>query len=253
MKQIFILLGFITFSIGCTSDDIGNDSSLTQTGSYSTMVTIDQYLYLVNKTEISTFDIKDPNSPNLLDKQNVGFDIESIYHYENLLLIGSANNMYIFSISGNHIPKRESTTSYNTLFGSEVCTHDPIVVRNNLAYVTISTSDIFCGNIRNFNHLKVYNITDIKTPVLLLTKDLKSPKGLALGKNQLYVCDQIDGLVVLDISVPENPMITKIFDGFEGYDAIVKNDLLIVVAKDQLRQYDISDESNIKLISKLDL
>jgi hypothetical protein len=79
------------------------------------------------------------------------------------------------------------------------------------------------------------------------------PKGLGLGKNHLFVCDQIDGLVVFNIDNPLNPVKVKSFGGFEGFDLIVNGNLLVVVAKDELLQYDITDESNIKYLSKIEL
>lgn len=250
LSYLFIGLFFLS---SCTPEEAESTNS-TNSGSYATMLTISNFLYVVNKTQITTFDVSNPRQPKEINKQEVGFDIESLYHHQGLLLIGSANNMYIYRIGADGIPKSESTTQYNEAFGNEVCTGDPIVARGNIAYVTLAS--ILAAPCRDFiqiNELRVYDIADIKSPKLLTTINMPSPKGLGLGKNHLFVCDQFEGLVVYNIDDPTNPVKVKTFDGFEGFDLIVNGNILVVVAKDELLQYDISDESDIKYISKIDL
>jgi hypothetical protein len=256
MKNIlyYLFIGLFFLS-SCTSDDLGtNSENTTNSGSYATILTISNFLYLVNKTQIKTFDLSNPSRPLEVNNQEVGFDIESLYHYQGLLLIGSANNMYIYRIGNDGIPLRESTTQYNETFGEEVCTSDPIVVKGNLAYVTLaSTLSTPCRGFTQINELRVYNIVDIKSPKLLETFIMSGPKGLGLGKNHLFVCDQTDGLVVFNLDEPTNPIKVKTFGGFEGFDLIVNGNILIVVAKDELLQFDITDETQIKYLSKIDL
>lgn len=242
----------------CTKDgaiDSGNDpnSSDTQSGSYATMLTISNRLYVVNKRDITTYDVSNPANPLKLDYKIVGSDIESLYHYNGLLLIGSANNMYIYKIDINGIPERQSITAYNQIFGDEVCTSDPIVVRNNIAYITLSTTTLFCNSFKYENELRVYDIEDIGSAKLLNTISVPSPRGLGLGKNHLFVCSGTDGLVIFNIDDAINPKIVKTIGGFSGYDLIVDGDLLIVVTDKALLQYDISDETNIKELGKIKL
>jgi hypothetical protein len=254
MKLIsyFLFIGLIFLS-ACTPEETESIDSI-NSGSYATMLTISNFLYVVNKTQITTFDVSNPSQPKEINKQEVGFEIESLYHHQGLLLIGSANNMYIYRIGADGIPKSESTTQYNETFGDEVCTGDPIVARENIAYVTLaSILSTPCRGFLEINELRVYDIADIKSPKLLTTINMSSPKGLGLGKTHLFVCDQTDGLVVFNLDDPTNPIKVKTFGGFEGFDLIVNGNILVVVAKDELLQYDISDESDIKYISKIDL
>lgn len=250
-KIYFFLLGILLLN-ACTSEE-NITSGETKSGSYATILTISNHLYVVNKTQITTFDISNPNSPIEKSKLDVGFDIESLYHHQGLLLIGSANNMYIYRIGTDGVPVRESTTQYNEVFGEEVCTSDPIVVRENIAYVTLTSVIELCGNFRSINELRVYDVVDIKAPQLLKTLNMVSPKGLGYGKTHLFVCDQSDGLVIFNLDDPKNPIKVKSFGGFEGFDLIVNGNILVVVANDELLQYDITDESNIKYISKIEL
>lgn len=242
------------FLMACTKDSNDNNiNSGTLVGSYSTMITVKQKLYIVNKTTIYTYDVSDVRNPVEVNKQDVGFDIESLYHHDGLLLIGSANNMYIFRLSDKGIPTKESTTTYFQAFENVFCQHDPIVARSNIAYVTLSAqTNLNATCTRITNELRVYDITDISKPALLKTLQMTGPKGLCLGKNKLFVCDSNDGLVIFDVSDPVKPVKSKIFEGYSAYDIIVRNNLLIVVGKDRLMQYDISDENNIKFIGKID-
>jgi len=253
LKVYFLLFG-VLFLGACTTEDLSSSKESTvKSGSYATMLTISNFLYVVNKTQITTFDISKPGNPVEINKQNVGFDIESIYHHQDLLLIGSSNNMYIYSIGDNGIPLRQSATMYSESFGEDVCTSDPIIVKDDIAYVTLSSTLEVCRQFNEINQLRVYDVKDIKAPRLLNVINMSAPKGLGLGKNHLFVCDQEDGLIVYNLSDPLKPVKVNGFAGFEGFDLIVSNNLLIVVAKDQLLQYDISDETNIKYLSKIEL
>lgn len=259
MKKLFLLTALISlmvFLYGCyPEDNVSSDSNQTdsQVGSYSTMLTIGANLYLVNETSISTYDVSDASQPVLLNKQEVGFDIESIYHHEGLLLIGSAASMFIFSLDEKGIPVREGSEDYFEPFDDSQCFFDPIVARENLAYVTLSTDIIQCGWRTGINELRVYDISNLQNVNHLSTYQLSNPKGLALGKEKLFVCDAIDGLYVFNLSNPEQPEFEQLFDGFSAFDALVRGNLLIVVASDRLMQYDISDEENIRLISEFKL
>ncbi len=259
MKTISLLAASIcilAFFYGCYPEDsVSTESNQTdsQVGSYSTMLTIGANLYLVNETSISTYDVSDASQPVLLNKQEVGFDIESIYHHEGLLLIGSAASMFIYSLDEKGIPIREGSEDYFQPFDNTQCFHDPIVAKGNLAYVTLSTDLVQCGWRFGIDELRVYDISDFNNVDHLSTYGLSNPKGLALGEEKLFVCDALDGLYVFDLSNPERPEFEQLFDGFSAFDALVRGNLLIVVASDRLLQYDISDESSIRLISEFKL
>ncbi len=250
MKNFFIVFSLFVFfiSTSCNSED-SSGTEATLAGSYSTILTIGNKLYAVSINDIYTFDITDRKRPVLINKQNIGFDIESLIHHEGILLIGSKSAMYIYSLDKNGIPVSKSQSSYNTV---DFCSSDPIVAREKVAYVTISTTQVNCQT-RTVNELRVYNIEDIKKPKQIVNISMSNPKGLGLGKNNLYICDQKEGLIIFDISNPIKPVRKSQFNGFKAYDLIVKNNLLLVVAEKQLRQYDITDENVIKYLGVIDL
>lgn len=154
--------------------------------------------------------------------------------------------MYIYSLTVDGIPERQSATPYSNVFDREVCTSDPIVIRNNYAYVTLSATNNICAFWQRINELRVYDIADFTRPRLLDVVSMSAPKGLGLGKSHLFVCDQNTGLKVFNIDDPKKPVLVKTIGGFKAYDLIVNNNLLIVVADKKLLQYDISDEEDIK-------
>lgn len=252
MKGVRCLLVFSVFFFllqSCTLDDSA-DSSSTLAGSYSTMLAIKNKLYLVNASAIKTFDITDPANPRLINASDLGFDIESLFSYDGLLLVGSKRGMYILELDDNGIPKQKSFTNYNNI---EICSRDPIVARENLAYVTLSSEDFVDCERFDLDELRVFNIEDPAKPVLLETIKMAKPKGLGLGRSTLYICDENDGLVLFDITNPEKPEKTLTLGGFKAFDLIVKGNLLLVTCEDQLRQYDITDEDNIRLVSVISL
>lgn len=253
---ITFVMSMISLPWACYHDDFGSkdsNQSNSQVGSYSTMLTIGNNLYLVNATSISTYNISNASNPVLLNKQEVGFDIESLYHHEGLLLIGSALDMFIFSLDSRGVPVREASEAYFGTFDNSHCVHDPIVARGSHAYVTLSTELEICWWRVGINELRVYDISDLENVSHLNTNNLSNPKGLALGKEKLFVCDAVDGLYVFDLSDPEKPQLDQLLEGFSAFDALVRNHLLIVVARDRLLQFDISDENNILLISEFEL
>lgn len=251
MKQHIWFLFFIgLFLNSCTRE---SDQSLdVLSGSYATMLPIGDRLYVVNKKEITTFDISNPALPISIDRKDVGDDIQSLYYYQGLLIIGSANDMFIYQINKQGIPERQSSTNYNVAFGAESCTLDPIVVRNDIAYVTLTTRLTSCFG-RYVNQLNVYDITNILNPKRLHTINMAAPKGLGFGQNHLFVCDYNVGLVIFNLDDPIKPeRVNTIYD-FGFYDLIIDGTKMVVVSEKELLQFDISDEQDPVLLSKIAL
>jgi hypothetical protein len=74
---------------------------------------------------------------------------------------------------------------------------------------------------------------------------------LAINNGILFVCD--DGLKIFDAANPQTIMANRLahFPGMEGFDVIAFNNILMMIADDGLYQYDFSDLTNIRQISKL--
>lgn len=253
MKNLlYLFLLMCIFSCTPSQDVV---SSGTLSGSYATMLPVDGFLYVVDDTDITTYDIEDSLNPVLIDKQNVGFEIESLFHYDGVLLIGSTTAMHIFTIDENGIPLRQSETEYTFSINEEWTSCDPIVANDKYAFVTLSTSQFveegcFSWN-RVANDLRIYNIENFQEPELISITEMDFPKGLALTGDYLFVCEGNLGIKLFDVSNKNQPIVIWSDLTFESFDVILKDGLMMVVGPDALRQYDYTDINNITFIESI--
>lgn len=253
MKKKFALLFTIAFVFSCSLPNQESDQS-SLNGSYAKLLTVGNYLYAINDSELATFDITDKENPIELNKQDVGFKIENIYHSNGVLFIGSESALHIFIIKENGVPERKSETSYFNSAGITSC--DPVIVSGNYAFVTLSTitnPNSSCFRSIPVNELRIYDISDIENPVFVTSLNLDIPKGLAIDGQYLFVCLEKTGLVVLDISNIEKPEKVYQLEQFESYDVIAKDGLLMIVCPTEIREYDYSDIQNIKYLNSIDI
>ena len=254
MKKIFLLSLTIAFLFSCSDPAGQGDTQTALSGSYATILTVGNYLYAINDNELTTFDITDPENPIEINKQDVGFKIENIYHSEGVLFIGSERALHIFLINDNGVPERKSETGYFNSEGVTSC--DPVIVSGDYAYVTLSTITVPnspCFRNMPINELRIYDISDIENPKFISATNLEIPKGLAIDEQYLFVCLEKTGLIVLDITNKEEPQEVIKLEGFESYDVIAKDGLLMIVCPTEIREYDYSDITNIKYLNSIDL
>lgn len=250
MKKFSYIIFFIAalFFVSCSKDaseTSGNENG--QGGSLARFVLVDNSLYVIDKSTLSTYDVSNNASPVLVNKQEVNFGIETLYPFGDYLLIGSTTGMYIYSIESNGVPSFVSSYEH-----FESC--DPVVAQGDYAYVTLRSTRR-CGAISSYdNRLEVINISNVESPFLENQISLDEPKGLAVDGNYLFVCTSNTGIAVFDVSVPYSPNPIDQIEGFEANDVIaVDNNRLVVVCADGLRQFDYSDINNIQEISFIDV
>ncbi len=258
MKHLFFFL-FLVILASCTTNDQGTFDSATGTtlnGSYATLLAVDQFLYALNEEELSTFDISDTNNPIEVDKQNVGFEVENIYHNAGVLFIGSSTALHIFTIGADGIPVRQNETQYNFEEQPDWQPCDPVVADDQYAYVTLSTSAEGlgpCGGRVWINELRIYDITDLTQPDLISITEMEFPKGLAVEGDYVFVCEGLSGVRLFDVSDRTAPSLMWVDEGFESYDIILKDGLMMIVGPQAIRQYDYTDINNIQYLSSIDL
>ncbi len=255
MKVIYFVLSLSLISfISCETDfaSAGDTGTSTTQGSYANVITLGDFMYVINKEKLQTFSLGDPANPKLVDDQDVGFNIESLLHYKGNLFIGSAQAMYIYEILENGIPINKSITSYNN-GGFDICANDPIAVSDSHAYASLSSRVI--GECVNFdqNEIRVFDIADIQAPIHINTVEMDSPRGIALDGNTLFICEAETGLKVMDVSDPYNLRELYHFDGFKAFDVIANNGLLVVVGPEKIYEYDYSDIQNMTYLSEIDI
>ncbi|TBW29897.1 LVIVD repeat-containing protein [Gramella sp. KN1008] len=202
----------------------------------------DDFLYVADESKLSTFNISDPATPDRVSAEHVGWNIETIFNYQDHLYLGSDRGMYIYSIEN---PTRPQQVSYI----QHVLGCDPVVVKDNYAYVTIRGGNL-CG--QNFNQLDVVNISDKTNPFIEKTYQMSNPYGLGVKDDWLFVCDGDAGLKVFDIQDTPDLRLIDQFSNISTYDVIPLGEKLLMVGDNTLYQYSYKGDE-INLISSFAL
>ena len=221
----------------------GNSPSVGQGGSMARFTIVKDMLYTVDQNNLQLFDITSAANPNYLTLVNLGFGIETIFPYDNKLFIGTTSGMHIYDISNANSPAHLSTYAHIT-------SCDPVVVEGDYAYVTLRSGTTCQGWT---NQLEVINISNPSNPQLVKTYQMTNPHGLSIRNNTLFICDGSAGLKIYDatdkLKIDENMI--KQFQNIQTFDVIALSSLLMMIGDDGLYQYDYSDLSDIKQISKI--
>jgi len=229
------------FSSGPRTSNSNNNSTTGQGGSQARFTIASNYLYTVDENDLNVFSIEDACNPSLDKKISIGWGIETIYPYKNNLFIGSQTGMFIYNIDDGANPQNRGNFRHST-----AC--DPVVVKDNYAYVTLR-GGTRCQGFNN--QLDVIDVEDVYNPRLLKTYPMDGPYGLAITKNDvLYVCDGESGLRVYDAKDPLKLNQVHREKGMQTYDVIaLKNDVIMVIGPDGLYQYDASNKKKLKELS----
>jgi len=212
-------------------------------GSMARFIVNGNYLYTVDNSNLSTFDINDPSNPLSLTKTMIGWNIETLFPYGDKLFIGSQTGMFIYSLASPANP------TYISRF-AHVRSCDPVVVSGNYAYVTLRGGSP-CGGFAN--QLDVIDISNISSPILKKSYAMQEPYGLGVDTNLLFICDGDAGLKAYNINDPmaiDQNMIAH-FSGINAYDVIPYKNVLMMIGKNDLYQYDYSDPTQVKLLSSV--
>jgi hypothetical protein len=176
-------------------------------------------------------------------KVPLGWDVETIFSYKDKLFLGTPVGMMIYSVENPSAP--EFLSSLQHVYGC-----DPVVVENDLAYVTVRSGN-FCG--QNTNELFVVDVSDVKNPKQIVSYTMTNPKGLGIDSGTLFLCD--DGLKIFKSDDPQKLMsnLLKHYRGMDGFDVIPNENTLMMIADNGLYQYDYSDLQNIKELSRISI
>lgn len=213
-------------------------------GSMARFTIVDQYLYMLNGIGVETASLANPVKPELLNRLDVGWGIETIFPYEDMLFIGSTTGMHILDISNPERPAYVST--YAHLFAC-----DPVVVEGNYAYVTLRTGTE-C-RMANLNVLEVIDISNIRNPRLVKDYPMHNPHGLGIDQNILFLCDGDAGLKIFDASNPleiDKHVLAR-YPNINAYDVIPFGNVLMMIGSNGLYQYSYADPNNITQISHI--
>lgn len=228
-KIIYCILSIVV--IGCTNGDTALSQGDGQGGSMAIFALKGNYLYCVDDMKLNVFSLINNQQPSKVNEISIGFNIETLFSFDNNLYVGSQRGMYIYSLTNPETPLLLGQAQHFT-----AC--DPVVANATHSFVTLSTTRI-CGN--NINLLQVYNTTNPSTPIKIHERTLANPKGLALFNNFLVVCD--DDLKFFDITNPTNPVLVKAITK-NCFDVIIRGNDLYAVGTNGVYRY-LLDNANI--------
>lgn len=219
----------------------GGGSSSGATGSMSRFGLYKEYLYTVVNNRMGIFDLSGETPVKAVEDLNIGGNVETIFSYEDKMFMGTPTGMLIFSVEEPLAP-----TYCSAIWHVYGC--DPVVVDNDLAYVTIHSGN-FCG--QNNNELFIVDVSDVYHPRQLVSYTMTSPKGLGIDNGALFLCD--DGLKVFRIGEPQTLLANQLIHqkGMDGYDLVAFDNTLMMITDRGLYQYDYTDINDIKELSVL--
>lgn len=219
-----------------------NPSPVGTNGSTARFSIVNNFLYTVGMSNLTSFDISQPFEPAYKSSVQVDFHVETIYPMRDKLFVGTNNGMYMYDI--NAAPGNPSLIGQFT----HVRGCDPVIADDHYAYVTINDSSACLG----FNNeLQIVDISSLQNSFLVKSYPLTHPVGLSKDGTSLFICDAKGGVKVYNAADVNNLQLIKHLNDGVAYDVVAENGLAIVVTGDGIYQYDYSDLNNIHLISKL--
>ena len=218
-------------------------SSGGQGGSMARFTLLNDHLYTVGHNDLSLFDVKTASNPSFVKSLILGWGVETIFPYENKLFIGTNRGMHIFNAVDAANPVKLATYSH-------VFACDPVVVQGKYAYVTLRTGN-FCR--QAVNQLEVVDIEDPSDPKQVAVYPMQNPHGLSVSGNNLFLCEGDFGLKSFNISdknkVGDNQL--QHLKSIKSFDVIAGPKSLIVTGEDGVYQFNYTNPSSIRQISKI--
>ena len=224
----------------------GAPETVGQGGSLARFTIANSTLYAVDNSSLRAFDLSDPLQPVLAGTIEMGWGIETIFPYGNQLYIGSETGVHIYGIDDPLNPEHFSTFEH-------VFACDPVVVANDLAYVTL-WGGRDCGSVGD--QLEILDVSDPRAPVSLQITPMSSSHGLGVAEGKLFLCSQWEGFRVF--ALDDEGLLGEELDhvtDITARDVIVlpqDNDLIVLGYYDEgIQQYDYSDEGILTPTSRI--
>ncbi|WP_143828757.1 LVIVD repeat-containing protein [Dyadobacter fermentans] len=214
-----------------------------QAGSMARFALDRNFLYAVGQSQMHLFNISKPAQPVDFATINLGWGIETIFPYDNKLFIGSATGMFIYDNTNPAEPKQLSMFQHG-----RAC--DPVVVHENIAYVTLRTGTACAGA---QNQLDLVDVSNPSAPQLIKSYQMENPHGLSVDFPTLFLCEGKHGLKVFDVTdkFTVDRKLLAHFKDMHAYDVISLGKTLLLIGEDGFYQYDSSNPKDLRLLSKI--
>jgi hypothetical protein len=198
-----------------------------QGGSFARFNVVNDRLYIINEGQLFVFDVSNQENPVVTGKQNLDWNVETIFNQDDYLYLGSPNGMHIYDIADVDHPTSVSVIAH--LFGC-----DPVVVEGDYAYVTVRGGNN-CG--QDLSFLEVIDISDKSNPQIVKDYDMIEPYGLGIHGGQLFVSDGQYGLHIYDKTDPKALKLVENKGNLNVFDVIPLEDKLLMIGGQTLHQY----------------
>ncbi len=209
------------------------------TGTANKITKAKDLIFLIDRVNIYTFE--DKGQLSIASQKNpVGWSLETIFHSEDHLFMGSNNGMHIYKIEDNN-----SVSYTGEFFHATGC--DPVLpTEEEVAYVTLRTGSDCPGD---ENNISVVNIANLTNPSLIQEITMDSPYGMTLHNDKLYVGEGTNGFKVFDASQRDQIKLIETNRDIETYDIIVHptdNNILLFANPNGISQYStVGEEYNL--------
>ena len=243
---ISILAAFLSLWWSCSKDGSVSPSSndTGKGGSLARFAIVGNFLYVLSDLDMKIYNITTPNNPQFVDRQYIGWQIETLFAYDKNLFIGAGSGVYMYQIQGDG---RIISKGFYQHF--KAC--DPVVADANYAYSTIR-SGRDCRSGDSINELQILDVSNINQPKWVSTVKMTFPIGVGLDGDNLFVCDK-EGLRILNVADRKNPIQRQYIKNIDAIDVIVLDKHLLIIGKEKLTQIDYKDINNPKIVSILNL
>lgn len=236
-----------TFNAQGTSSRTAGPTASGIAGSTARFATVGDNLYVLSPQELMVYDITSCEQPNLITTVTMnlwGGEAETLFPEGDRLFIGATNGMFIFDNQNPQSPQELGSLQHGT-----GC--DPVVAKNNYAYVTLRSSNADGPCPGWTNQLEIVNISNPQNPMLERTVTMDGPQGLSIDGNTLFVCDGTSGLRILNVTEPANPVEMARFSDIVAADVIAYDGNLIMVGEEGLVMFSYDEGFNVERLGMI--
>jgi len=196
-------------------------------------------LYYADFEALIIYDITNGENPQLIKRVETGIGIETIFPYEHYLFLGGQLGIEIYDITNPQSPQYTSTFSH-----SQSC--DPVIVKNDIAYVTLRQATS-CNATIPFSVLTVLDVSNVRNPIEVYSEQMEDPYGLTFYKGDLYVSEGDLGMKKFDLTDPMSPVLDTFYRDVSTYDLLGLEDVLLVTGSNGLYSFDVVGNELIEL------
>lgn len=206
---------------------LAGGGSQNQAGSMASFITTGNYLYTIETDKMYVFDVSDSQKTILVNTLKLDWGAETIFASNGKLFLGTRTGMRIYSLAEPTNPKFLGSFEH-------AVSCDPVVVQNDLAYVTTRSGNM-CRN--GQNQLDIVSIADPQNPQLIKSYEMQNPHGLAVKGNDLIVCEGAFGFKKFDVNDPKNIILQKNNSELYSFDVIMLPNSFLIASRNGIYQY----------------